>query len=227
MKEPIDSFTLAVSRTNKSCPTGELAGSRYLVEGKIPVLSCEGACIRGEIARLAANMVAEEEPFRRGCHGELFTVPGSALAQWIRDAGKVVLIDGCFLRCHGRILENLLGKENLVQFDALSLYGKYTDRFDIDSVPETERKETARNVADLVLAELRNMPDLKAGSRTGTGCGSVATDAIPEAAVASGYGCSWMKTVYEHTADNGHNHGGDGTATCITIPEARSPNVRD
>src|SRR5512147_1122118 len=148
-------FTVEISKTEDTCPVGEKVGNRNLEEGKIPVLSCEGACIRGEIARLAANLVAKEEPYRRGCHGELFTVPGSALAQWIRKAGKVVLVDGCFLRCHGRILENLVGKENLVQFDALSFYGRYTDRFDIDSVPEAERKGTARQVANSILSELR------------------------------------------------------------------------
>lgn len=158
MKESTDIFTVEISKTDRTCPIGEKVGSRNLEEGKIPVLSCEGACIRGEIARLAAHLVAKEEPYRRGCHGELFTVPGSALAQWIIKTGKVVLIDGCFLRCHGRILENLVGKENLVQFDALSLYRKYTDRFDIDSVPEEERRETARKVADIVLAELKKEP---------------------------------------------------------------------
>jgi len=96
-----------------------------MAEAKIPVLSCEGACIRGEIARLAANMVAKEEPFARACHGELLSVPDSAMAQWVKKADKVVvLIDGCFLRCHGRILEGLLRKENIVQFDALSVYKK-------------------------------------------------------------------------------------------------------
>jgi len=158
MKESNDIFTIEISKTDRTCPIGEKVGSRNLEEGKIPVLSCEGACIRGEIARLTAHLVAKEEPYRRGCHGELFTVPGSALAQWIKKTGKVVLIDGCFLRCHGRILENLVGEENLVQFDALSLYGKYTDRFDIDSVPEEERRETARKVADIVLAELKKEP---------------------------------------------------------------------
>ena len=190
MKESNNSFTLEISETDKTCPTGEKTGSRYREEGKIPVLSCEGACIRGEIARLSANLVAKEEPYRRGCHGELFTVPQSALSQWIKNAGKIVLIDGCFLRCHGRILENLVGRENLVQFDALSFYGKYTDRFDIDSVPEAERKETARIVADTVLAELKKMPCLGAGSGTGTGCGAVATGATLEPAAVSGCGCS-------------------------------------
>ncbi len=181
---------LEVSKTGKTCPTGEIVGSRNLEEGKIPVLSCEGACIRGEIARLAANLVAKEEPYRRGCHGELFTVPESALAQWIKKAGKIVLIDGCFLRCHGRILENLIGKENLVQFDALSFYGEYTDRFDIDSVPEAERKETARIVADIVLAELEKEPMLTAVSATGTGCRAAVPRAKPRPAAESGCGCS-------------------------------------
>ena len=190
MKEPINSFTLEISKTDKTCPAGEKAGSSYCEEGKISVLSCEGACIRGEIARLAANLVAKEEPYRRGCHGELFIVPPSALTQWIKNAGKIVLIDGCFLRCHGRILENLVGKDNLVQFDALSFYGEYTDRFDIDSVPEAERKETARIVADVVLAELEKLPGIGAGSGTRTGCGAGATDAIQESAAMSGCGCS-------------------------------------
>ncbi len=190
MKALDDTFTVEISKTGKTCPTGEIVGFRNLEEGKIPVLSCEGACIRGEIARLAANLVAKEEPFRRGCHGELFTVPNSAIAQWIKKSGKIVLIDGCFLRCHGRILENLFGKENLIQFDALSLYGTYTDRFDIDSVPEQERKETARKVADIVLAELRKMSDLGAGSENGMGCGAVTSSATPEAAAVSGCGCS-------------------------------------
>lgn len=170
MKELNNSFSVPISKTDKTCPVGEKVGSRNLEEGKIPVLSCEGGCIRGEIARLAAHLVAKEEPYRRGCHGEFFTVPHSAIAQWIKNSGKIVLIDGCFLRCHGRILENLVGKDNLVQFDALSVYRKYTDRFDIDSVPEEERKAAARLVADMVLVELKKEPGCGAMHKTRTGC---------------------------------------------------------
>ncbi len=155
MKRSNGIFTVEVSETDGKCPIGEKVGSRNLEEGKIPVLSCEGACIRGEIARLAAHMVAKEEPYRRGCHGELFTAPGSAIAQWMKNSEKIVLIDGCFLRCHGRVLENLVGEDRLAQFDALSYYMKYTELFDIDAVPEAERKAAARLVADSVLAELR------------------------------------------------------------------------
>lgn len=147
-------FSLEVEGTEKRCPIGETIGSRNMTTGKIPVLSCEGACIRGEIARLAANLVAKAEPYARGCHGELFSVPDSAMAQWVKKAEKVVLIDGCFIRCHGRIIENIVAKDKIVQFDALRVYRKYTDVFDIDDVPEPERKEAARQVADSVLAAL-------------------------------------------------------------------------
>ena len=121
-------------------------------QSKIPVLSCEGACIRGEIARQAANMIAKEAPYGRGCHGELMTVPDSSSARWFSTASKVVLIDGCFLRCHGRILERLLNADRPIQFDALAVFKKYRDIFHADDVPEVERMATARQVADHVHA---------------------------------------------------------------------------
>ena len=100
-------------------------------------------------------MVAKEEPYSRGCHGEMFTAPRSAMAEWAKKANKVVVIDGCFMHCHGRIMKNLIGEENLLQFDALSVYKKYTNLMDIDDVPEAERKEVAQQVAGKVLAELK------------------------------------------------------------------------
>jgi hypothetical protein len=155
MNNTITSFSIEVTGTKGKCPVGEKVAQQNKDGGKIPVLSCEGACIRGEIARLAANLVAKEDRYRRGCHGEFLTVPDSTMTSWINGTEKVVLIDGCFLRCHGRILENMIDRDKLVQFDALSHYKKYTDRFDIDSVPENERKEVAGNVADWVLVSLQ------------------------------------------------------------------------
>ncbi len=147
---------IAFSTTTGSCPIGEKTGKRNISESKIPILSCEGGCIRGEIARLAANIISKGDSFGRGCHGELITVPQSAIAQWMMTAEKVVLIDGCFLRCHGRIIENIIDKDKLIQFDALSHYNKYTDIFDYDDVPEEERKEVAQSVAGWVLDSLNN-----------------------------------------------------------------------
>ncbi len=82
------------------------------------------------------------------------TIPNSAIAQWTMNAKKVVVIDGCFLHCHGRILQNIIDDDALEVFDALSHYKKYTDLFDIDEVPEAERNQVAQDVATWVLASL-------------------------------------------------------------------------
>jgi len=165
-----ESFTLTVERTNGVCAVGERTGDALLREGKIPVISCEGACIKGEIARLAAHLVANEEPYRRSCHGEMFTAPYSAIARWMREAEKVVVIDGCFMSCHGRILKNLVSEDRLLRFDALSMHKKYTDLIAIDDVTEEERKCVARQVADRVLADLR--AGTRPAARSTSQCGS-------------------------------------------------------
>jgi uncharacterized metal-binding protein len=154
-------FALSVSKTNGKCPIGEKVGQKCIENNMIPVISCEGACIRGEISRLAANYVSKEENYRRGCHGELFTVPDSKIANWIETAQKVVCIDGCFLKCHSRILENMIEPSKLLVFDALSHYKKYNDIFDIDEVPEEERKEAGMSVSKWVIQSIKenNVPD--------------------------------------------------------------------
>jgi len=157
MSDSGSTFPLVVERRETVCPLGEVVGKRMIAAEKIPVIACEGGCFRGEIARRAADLVASEEPFRRGCHGEMFTAPASAMAEWMREAGSVVVIDGCFMRCHGRILKGLVGAR-LIQFDALPLYnrgGEYTDSMLVDEVPEAERTSLARHVAEQVLARLR------------------------------------------------------------------------
>lgn len=156
MSESTKNFTIEVEGTEKHCPAGERYAQKMIEEGKIPVFSCEGGCIRGEIARLVANMVAKEGPYARCCHAETFTLPNSAMFRWARNAPRVVMIDGCFLKCHGRILKNIVDEKRIIHFDALSHYKRYSDLFDMEAVPEEERKEVAREVADWVLKVLEN-----------------------------------------------------------------------
>jgi uncharacterized metal-binding protein len=145
---------LKITKTDKVCGIGEHVGPQLQNEGKIPVFSCEGGCIKGEIARLAANLVAKEDRYARACHGALFSTPHSAIAEWIREADQVVVIDGCLLHCHGRIAEHIIDRNKLVMIDALSVHKKYANLMDVDDVPEAERQETARKLADKVLAHL-------------------------------------------------------------------------
>jgi uncharacterized metal-binding protein len=89
---------------------------------------------------------------KRACHGEAFFVLYSAMATWVRTADKVVMIDGCFLQCHGRVLKNLIRAEKVLHLDALPLYKKDIDILLMDDVPEEERKAVAREVADKIMA---------------------------------------------------------------------------
>jgi uncharacterized metal-binding protein len=156
-------FTLEVEGVKGVCPAGEVYANQTIAERKIPVFSCEGPCIRGEIARLAANLVAHEVPsLARACHAETFLVPHSSMARWVKGAEKTVMIDGCFLKCHGRVLKKLIGEDKVVHIDALPLYKKYTDIFLMDDVPEEERNAVARQVADKIITILKEEQSLSA-----------------------------------------------------------------
>jgi uncharacterized metal-binding protein len=152
-------FSLDVQGVTGSCPVGEAYANQQLEAKKIPVLSCEGPCIRGEIARLAANLIAKEVPtLARACHGEVFFVPHSAMASWVRRSEKAIMIDGCFLKCHGRALKGIIGEEKTIDIDALPLHKKYSNIFSMDDVPEDELKAVARQVADKIIAMLKHSP---------------------------------------------------------------------
>ncbi len=149
-------FSLDVEGVKGVCPAGEKYAKEKIAEGKIPVFSCEGPCIRGEIARLAANIVSEEEPYARTCYAETFLVPHSTMTRWVKDAPRVVMIDGCFLKCLGRVLENFIDAEKMIHIDTLPLHRKYGNVFLYTDVPVAEREEVAGQVADKILAQLKN-----------------------------------------------------------------------
>ena len=49
-RESSPAFSLNVDGVKGVCPAGEKYAQENIAEEKIPVLSCEGPCIRGEIA---------------------------------------------------------------------------------------------------------------------------------------------------------------------------------
>lgn len=153
MKDSPSTFQIEVEAIQGICPAGERYAKEKIREGRIPVLSCEGPCIRGEIARQAAHLVGKQPPFARACQGELMSVPHSGMARWVREAPQVLVLDGCFLRCQARQLRRQIEPGRLVEVDALKIYHKYTDLFEIDAVLEAERKAVAQQVADQVLAD--------------------------------------------------------------------------
>jgi uncharacterized metal-binding protein len=157
MRPKTENFTVQVDGVRGVCPAGEAWAEQQILQKKIPVLACEGPCVRGDIARRAANIVVGEEPFARACYPEVFFVPHSGMARWVKEADKVVMVDGCFLKCIGRVLNNLVDHDKIIQIDALKLYNKYTDCFYMEDIPEDERIDTARHVVDQILPSLRDI----------------------------------------------------------------------
>ena len=69
--EANDTFTLEVTSIDKVCAVGEVYGRQCLKEGKIPVFSCEGGCIReklpGKQQILLPNKMATPGPATENC----------------------------------------------------------------------------------------------------------------------------------------------------------------
>lgn len=154
MAQSTADFSIEVGAVKGSCPAGEVYAKQQLAENRIPVLACEGPCIRGEIARLVANIVTEEAPYARCCYAETFLVPHSTMTAWVKNAEEAVVIDGCFLRCIGRVLGKMIDKEKIIDIDAYPYYKEYSDTFLYTDVPEDTRNRIAREVADTVLKQL-------------------------------------------------------------------------
>jgi hypothetical protein len=53
-----------INPTTGSRPIGKMTVKKNMSQSKIPVQSCEGACIRGEIARRTANIVSKNNSYR-------------------------------------------------------------------------------------------------------------------------------------------------------------------
>jgi len=156
MAKSTPDFSIEVSGVKGVCPAGEVYAKQNIADKKTPVLSCEGPCIRGEIARLAANIVADEAaPYARCCYAETFLVPHTSMTAWVKGAEQVVVIDGCFLKCIGRITENVIDKEKITWIDTNPIHKQFSDVFLYTDVPEGTRKEVAREVADKILEKLR------------------------------------------------------------------------
>jgi uncharacterized metal-binding protein len=163
MGKSTPAFKLDVSEVTGHCPAGELYAKQNIADKKIPVLSCEGPCIRGEVARLAANIVADEVgQYARCCYAETFLVPHSSMTAWIKAAEEVVVIDGCFLKCIGRIAENVIDKEKITWIDTNPIHKQFSDVFLYTDIPEETRNEVARNVADNILEKLQKEQALMA-----------------------------------------------------------------
>ena len=124
---------------------------------KIAIVSCEGACARGEVSRIAANLIAHKlspDNTVRICLGAAFT-KDAGQRDLVRRADKVTVIEGCFINCASRMMEGVLSELNPVVIDANSYYGIDLP-FGINEVSEQELKAYAETVAEKIVDEYIN-----------------------------------------------------------------------
>lgn len=117
---------------------------------KRAILACEGACLKGEVARVAANTLAyrlERDSAVRICLGDA-TTANSGMTDLVTRAPEVIAVEGCPLHCATEILKTRLPALQPTIIDASQLYtfdrGKYFEIFDL---PRTEIEANAEKVA--------------------------------------------------------------------------------
>ena len=120
---------------------------------KIAILSCEGACARGEVSRRAANLIAHtlaKDETVRICLGGAFT-KNTGQRNLVRRSDKSLAIEGCFVSCASRMMQGVLPDWNPEVILADTLYDESLP-FGIDEVPDEKFATCARQVAEKVIA---------------------------------------------------------------------------
>ena len=148
--------TIRIKKIHSNCSLCEDYAKKQSTK-PVAVLSCEGACLRGEISRQAANRIcfrlAPDETVRI-CLGGAFT-KDTGQRNLVRNAGRVVAIEGCFIRCASRMMQGVLPdlKPEVIIADTLyELDGEY---FGMDEVSEDQIRAHAETVASKVLEKIQ------------------------------------------------------------------------
>lgn len=144
---------------------------------KIAIMSCEGACARGEVSRRAANLITHKlakENTVRICLGGAFTKEGGQ-RNLVRETHKAIAIEGCFINCSSRMMKGVIPELKPLVIQADNIYLKDLP-FGIDEVTNEEFNECAKIVAEEIIEKYVNgdsKPDVSSGvcsSKESIGC---------------------------------------------------------
>ena len=147
---------VAIEKTANYCPMCEDYARREASKPFV-VMSCEGGCLRGEVARQAANMVCYDllpESTARLCLGGAFT-KDTGQRNLARSATKLIALEGCFIECGSRMMKGVIPGLSLETVVADQLYEFDRSLFGINEMAEEEIKVNARKVAEQVVQWLQ------------------------------------------------------------------------
>jgi uncharacterized metal-binding protein len=150
-----DFETVRIAKAKTSCTLCEAQAERQK-DKPVAVMCCEGACLRGEVARQAANILCHQlapEKAVRICLGGAFT-KDTGQRNLVRKAARLLAFEGCHVNCASRMMQGVIdGLEpeivsvhQLYDFDK-SLYG-------IEEMPPEQIQAHARTVAQKIADSL-------------------------------------------------------------------------
>ncbi len=149
----VDYETVKISRTDNVCPLCEDYAKKHSAK-PIAVICCEGACLRGEVARQAANILCHSlapERTVRVCLGSAFT-KDTAQRNLVKNAEKVIALEGCFIKCASRMMSGVIKKFDPEIVIADKLYDFDRNLFGVDEMPDKKIKAHATSVARQIAA---------------------------------------------------------------------------
>ncbi len=147
--------TIRLEKTTKVCPLCEDYAKKHASK-PVAVISCEGACLRGEIARRAANLICHSlvpEKAVRICLGGAFT-KDTGQRDLVRKTPKVVAIEGCFINCSSRMMKSVIPELEPEVIVADTLYDFDRSLFGIEDMSEDEIKAHSQEVARKIVDRL-------------------------------------------------------------------------
>ncbi len=147
--------TVKIAKTDNVCPMCEDYAKKHSAK-PIAVICCEGACLRGEVARQAANILCHSlapEKTARICLGGAFT-KDTGQRNLVKNAQRIIVLEGCFIKCASRMMTGVVKKFDPEVIIADKLYDFNRNLFGIDEMSEDEIEAHAREVAEKIAERL-------------------------------------------------------------------------
>lgn len=106
---------IPIEKTKVSCGLCEDYSAKKSENKELTtIISCEGACLRGEVSRRTANKICYEEfpaNTARVCLGGAFTKEAGQ-RNMVRTAKRSIVIEGCSIKCATRMMKGVIPEFN-------------------------------------------------------------------------------------------------------------------
>jgi uncharacterized metal-binding protein len=156
-KENQEYETINIEKTDAGCSLCEDYVAKN-IKKRIAVISCEGACLRGEISRRVANMICHKylpNETVRICSGSALTKE-SGQRNLVKKAKTVVILEGCPIQCATRSMRGVVPDLVPVTIYTDSLATFDNSIFGVNEIPDDQITHISTAVAEKVVNNIRS-----------------------------------------------------------------------